>query len=69
MKRWDPKDDGIMDGSKSNTIGNNKKKKKKKKKNIQRLGGTALSLEAFANAKSTNQHHNPAFKSNYFVFN
>ncbi|KAL9435752.1 hypothetical protein AB3S75_021923 [Citrus x aurantiifolia] len=61
MKRRDPKDDGIMDGSKSNTIGKNKKKKKKKK-NIQRLGGTALSLEAFANAKSTNQHHNPAFK-------
>lgn len=60
MKRREPKDDGIMDGSKSNTIGKNKKKKK----NIQRLGGTALSLEAFANAKSTNQHHNPAFKSN-----
>lgn len=62
MKRREPKDDGIMDGSKSNTIGKNKKNKKKK--NIQRLGGTALSLEAFANAKSTNQHHNPAFKSN-----
>lgn len=59
MKRRDWKDDGIMDGSKSNTISKNKKKKKK---NIQRLGGTALSLEAFANAKSTNQHHNPAFK-------
>ncbi|KAK0583520.1 hypothetical protein LWI29_037784 [Acer saccharum] len=35
---------------------------KKKKKNMQRLGGTGLSLEAFANAKSVNNHHNPAFK-------
>ncbi|KAH7578414.1 hypothetical protein JRO89_XS01G0378700 [Xanthoceras sorbifolium] len=34
----------------------------KKKKNIQRLGGTGLSLEAFANAKSMNNHYNPAFK-------
>ncbi|KAK0581395.1 hypothetical protein LWI29_013244 [Acer saccharum] len=34
----------------------------KKKKNMQRLGGTGLSLEAFANAKSVNNHHNPAFK-------
>lgn len=59
MKRGDSKDGGITDGSKSNTISKNTKKKKK---NIQRLGGAALSLEAFANAKSTNQNHNPAFK-------
>ncbi|GLT28553.1 hypothetical protein SLA2020_034770 [Shorea laevis] len=33
---------------------------KKKKKNMHRLGGAGLSLEAFANAKSTNSHYNPA---------
>ncbi|XP_022728359.1 rRNA-processing protein FYV7 [Durio zibethinus] len=32
----------------------------KKKKNINRLGGTGLSLQAFANAKSTTNHYNPA---------
>ncbi|XP_065861281.1 uncharacterized protein [Euphorbia lathyris] len=32
----------------------------KMKKNITRLGGHGLSLEAFANAKSTTTHYNPA---------
>ncbi|XP_021280304.1 rRNA-processing protein FYV7 [Herrania umbratica] len=32
----------------------------KKKKNMNRLGGTGLSLQAFANAKSTTNHYNPA---------
>ncbi|XVE77681.1 hypothetical protein DITRI_Ditri13aG0081600 [Diplodiscus trichospermus] len=32
----------------------------KKKKNINRLGGTGLSLQAFANAKSTSNHYSPA---------
>ncbi|KAJ4727602.1 Rrna-processing fyv7 [Melia azedarach] len=40
----------------------------KKKKNLQRLGGTGLSLEAFANAKSTNKHYNPAFKKKQMEF-
>ncbi|TKY61829.1 DNA ligase [Spatholobus suberectus] len=31
-----------------------------KKKNISRLGGSGLSLDAFANAKSKNNHYNPA---------
>ncbi|XWS36220.1 hypothetical protein CRYUN_Cryun20dG0066700 [Craigia yunnanensis] len=45
--------DGIeMEGPKSMTM--------KKKKNINRLGGTGLSLQAFANAKSTTNHYNPA---------
>ena len=35
----------------------------KKKKNINRLGGTGLSLQAFANAKSTTNHYNPALIS------
>ncbi|XP_020212941.1 protein PXR1 [Cajanus cajan] len=43
---------------------NNHDKKKKhimmKKKNISRLGGSGLSLDAFANAKSKNNHYNPA---------
>ncbi|OIV95391.1 hypothetical protein TanjilG_06260 [Lupinus angustifolius] len=32
----------------------------KKKKNISRLGGGGLSLNAFANAKSNNNHYNPS---------
>ncbi|RDX93667.1 hypothetical protein CR513_24033, partial [Mucuna pruriens] len=41
---------------------NNKKKKHimMKKKNLSRLGGSGLSLDAFANAKSKNNHYNPA---------
>ncbi|EEF41642.1 rRNA-processing protein FYV7 [Ricinus communis] len=34
--------------------------KKKKKKNMMRLGGQGLSLEVFANAKSSSSHYNPA---------
>ncbi|XP_050235773.1 rRNA-processing protein FYV7 [Mercurialis annua] len=33
-----------------------------KKKNMTRLGGRGLSLEVFANVKSTSSHHNPAIK-------
>ncbi|KAK7396845.1 hypothetical protein VNO78_18006 [Psophocarpus tetragonolobus] len=44
-------------------IDNQKNKKKKHimmKKNISRLGGGGLSLDAFASAKSNNNHYNPA---------
>lgn len=36
---------------------------KMKKKNMTRLGGGGLSLEAFANAKSKDNHYNPAIIS------
>ncbi|KNA07675.1 hypothetical protein SOVF_169700 [Spinacia oleracea] len=39
---------------------NNYNNKNKMKKNMQRLGGTGLSLEAFANAKSRQNSYNPA---------
>lgn len=49
---------------KQNNEGNNFSRPKsvdmKKKKNMQRLGGGGLSLEAFANAKSTTINYNPA---------
>ncbi|XP_047157286.1 histone-lysine N-methyltransferase, H3 lysine-79 specific [Vigna umbellata] len=38
----------------------NRKKKHMMKRNISRLGGSGLSLEAFANAKSKNKQYNPA---------
>lgn len=34
-----------------------------KKKNVSRLGGSGLSLNAFANAKFKNNHYNPAIIS------
>ena len=37
-----------------------------KKKNMRRLGGGGLSLEAFANAKSTTNNYNPALISIIF---
>ncbi|GAV67284.1 rRNA_processing domain-containing protein [Cephalotus follicularis] len=46
-----------IDGPKSVNM---KNKYEKKKKNLQRLGGGGLSLEVFANAKSTNSHYNPS---------
>lgn len=62
MKHRDSKDAkkfGKINGSTS-SMGNNRKKK-----NMQRrLGGSGLSLEAFANAKSMSNKYNPAFKSN-----
>ncbi|KAI9182686.1 hypothetical protein LWI28_027881 [Acer negundo] len=54
MKHRDSKDE--------EKVGNINTFSMKKKKNMQRLGGTGLSLEAFANAKSVNNHHNPVFK-------
>ncbi|XP_038876713.1 uncharacterized protein LOC120069103 [Benincasa hispida] len=39
---------------------NSKFMKSKKHKNMKRLGGKGLSLEAFANAKSTTDYYNPA---------
>ncbi|XP_031258092.1 rRNA-processing protein FYV7 isoform X2 [Pistacia vera] len=60
MKHRDSKDEEKVykiNGSTS-SMGNNRKKKK----NMQRLGGTGLSLEAFANAKSMSNKYNPAFK-------
>ncbi|KAK7337396.1 hypothetical protein VNO77_17967 [Canavalia gladiata] len=41
---------------------NHKKKKHimMKKKNVSRLGGSGLSLDVFANAKSKNNHYNPS---------
>ncbi|XP_044501559.1 rRNA-processing protein FYV7 [Mangifera indica] len=59
MKHRDSKDAkkfGKINGSTS-SMGNNRKKK-----NMQRLGGSGLSLEAFANAKSMSNKYNPAFK-------
>lgn len=38
-----------------------------KKKNMMRLGGVGLSLEAFANAKSTRNNYNPALISTLFI--
>lgn len=47
--------------NKSESINRTKKKMMmKKKKNMTRLGGGGLSLEAFANAKSKDNHYNPA---------
>jgi hypothetical protein len=37
--------------------------KKNKKRNISRLGGSGLSLNAFANAKSNNNPYNPSLIS------
>ena len=37
--------------------------KNKKHKNMKRLGGKGLSLEAFANVKSTTDYYNPALIS------
>lgn len=45
----------------SDNYNNKKKQIMMKKKNISRLGGSGLSLDAFANAKSKNNHYNPAF--------
>jgi hypothetical protein len=47
--------------------------KKNKKRNISRLGGSGLSLNAFANAKSNNNQYNPALISmqifsSFFIF-
>ncbi|KAJ8898674.1 hypothetical protein K2173_004708 [Erythroxylum novogranatense] len=57
MKNRRPKEEeasrGKIEGSKSMNV-------KKKKKNMMRLGGSGLSLEAFANAKSKNNNYNPA---------
>lgn len=53
------KNRGPRDGER-NSRTNFSKSIRMKKKNIQRLGGGGLSLEAFANAKSTNSHYNPA---------
>lgn len=47
-----------VSGSHSSFKTNNNNKNKKK--NLQRLGGTGLSLEAFANAKSRQNSYNPA---------
>ncbi|XP_018829925.1 uncharacterized protein LOC108997981 [Juglans regia] len=58
MKSRKPKDKESrvkIDGAESIKMQNNRKKK-----NIQRLGGGGLSLEAFANAKSTSNFYNPA---------
>ncbi|XP_021730924.1 nucleolar protein 58-like [Chenopodium quinoa] len=44
----------------NNKMNNNNNSKIKMKKNMQRLGGTGLSLEAFANAKSRQNSYNPA---------
>lgn len=44
----------------SDNQNNKKKQMMMKKKNISRLGGSGLSLDAFANAKSKNNHYNPA---------
>lgn len=41
----------------------NRKKKHMMKRNISRLGGSGLSLEAFANAKSKSKQYNPALIS------
>lgn len=40
-----------------------KKNRMMKKRNISRLGGSGLSLDVFANAKSKNNHYNPAIIS------
>ncbi|KAJ0051532.1 hypothetical protein Pint_01055 [Pistacia integerrima] len=60
MKHRDSKDEEKVDkiNGSTSSMGNNRKKKK----NMQRLGGTGLSLEAFANAKSMSNKYNPAFK-------
>ncbi|XVF72544.1 hypothetical protein PTKIN_Ptkin12aG0129500 [Pterospermum kingtungense] len=57
MKNRKPNENGIGDGI---AIGGPKPMTMKKKKNMNRLGGTGLSLQAFANAKSTTNHYNPA---------
>ncbi|XP_021906786.1 uncharacterized protein LOC110821300 [Carica papaya] len=59
------KNRGPRDGER-NSRTNFSKSIRMKKKNIQRLGGGGLSLEAFANAKSTNSHYNPALLSKNF---
>ncbi|KAA3475045.1 stress response protein nst1-like [Gossypium australe] len=59
MKNRNPKGNGNGEGS---TMDGPKPMTMKKKKNMNRLGGrgTGLSLQAFANAKSTSNHYNPA---------
>ncbi|XP_021867087.1 uncharacterized protein [Spinacia oleracea] len=54
MKNTKPNTESI------NMNNNNYNNKNKMKKNMQRLGGTGLSLEAFANAKSRQNSYNPA---------
>lgn len=46
--------------------GDHHKNQLKKKKNVSRLGGSGLSLAAFAKAKSRNNNYNPAIISTQF---
>jgi hypothetical protein len=73
MKRPPPRDDAAAAGSSGGGGGGGFKKGKGswggKKRNEQRLGGSggALSLAAFANAKSRNTGYNPALISEYLL--